>query len=104
MAVAVALPQRDVARLCFAVSGLGLSNLAPVLFSAGARVTPERPEEGVTGAATGGYAGVLLGPVVIGTLSHAVGLRPAFLLLVAAAAVLAAAAPPLVRSAPPAAG
>lgn len=97
MLVAVALPQRDIARLCFAVAGLGLSNLVPVLFSAGARVTPERPQEGVAGAAMGGYAGFLFGPVIIGAMAHVVGLRLALLLLAVAAAVLAASAPCLVR-------
>ena len=97
MLVAIALPQRDIARVCFAVAGLGLSNLIPVLFSAGARVKPERPEEGVAGAAMGGYAGFLFGPVIIGSMAQVIGLRLALLLLAVAAAILAALAPRLVR-------
>lgn len=97
--LAVAVPHPAVALVCFAVCGLGLSNLVPVLFSAGARATQDRPEEGVAGAAMGGYAGFLFGPVIIGAAASALGLHIAFLLLAAASAILAVSASRLVRSA-----
>ena len=97
VAVAVAIPLPNVARLCFAASGIGLSNLVPVLFSAGAGMTPDRPGDGVTGAAMGGYAGFMLGPLIIGLGAGAFGLRAALLVLVAAAAILASVAPKMVQ-------
>lgn len=97
--VAVAAPLPDVARLCFALSGIGLSNLVPVLFSASSQVAPERPQDGVAGAAMGGYAGFLLGPLIIGLGAQAVGLRLALLLLMAATAILATTGPRLLRRA-----
>ena len=100
VAGAVAAPSPRLARICFAAAGIGLSNLVPVLFSAGAGLTPERPQDGVAGAATGGYAGFLIGPAIIGFAADGIGLRRAFAIVAVAAAILGAAAPRLARRPP----
>jgi hypothetical protein len=65
----------------FGLVGLFAANMAPVLFSAAARSGPAA-STGVAAVATLGYAGMLLGPPVIGGLADLVGLRSALLLLV----------------------
>jgi MFS family permease len=70
----------------FALVGLGLANIVPVVFSAaGRRAGPP----GVALAATMGYGGLMGAPPVIGFLADALGLRPALgLLILAMAAVM----------------
>jgi hypothetical protein len=59
-----------------------------VLFSVAGR-TGSSAAVGVASAATSGYAGLLVGPIVIGAVASAVGLRSAIVML-AAFALLAA--------------
>ena len=87
-ALAVAWPGAGAAG--FALVGLGVANTAPVLFSAAGRAGPAA-STGVAAAATLGYAGLLLGPPLMGALSDLVGLRGAMALLIISASVLAAA-------------
>ncbi len=76
----------------FALVGLGLSNIIPILFSTAARARPEAPGIGVSHAATVGYTGFLLGPPAIGALADHIGLRLALAgLPVAVLAIVAAA-------------
>ncbi len=72
----------------FALVGLGVANMAPLLFSAAGRAGPAA-STGVAAVATLGYAGLLLGPPVIGVAADVLGLRGALGLLVVAAGVLA---------------
>lgn len=74
----------------FALVGLGTANMAPLLFSAASRAGPAA-STGVAAVATLGYAGLLLGPPVVGVAADVLGLRGALGLLVVAAGVLAAA-------------
>jgi len=74
----------------FALVGLGVANMAPLLFSAAGRAGPAA-STGVAAAATLGYAGLLLGPPMVGAVSDVVGLRGALGLLVLSAVVLAVA-------------
>ena len=74
----------------FALLGLGLAPIVPIVFSAAGRTGL-----GATGVILGrvvtmGYVGGVVGPVVIGVLADAVGLRTALLLPVALAAATAA--------------
>jgi hypothetical protein len=69
----------------FGLVGLGAANMAPILFSAAGRTGPA----GVAAIATLGYAGMLLGPPVIGVLADQVGLRLALGFLVAAVLAIA---------------
>ena len=86
--LAVAVPVPAVAAFGFGLVGLGLGNVAPVAFSAGARIGAT-PAAGVAPVATVGYAGFLLGPPVIGLLSGLAGLRGALACLIVATVVVA---------------
>jgi hypothetical protein len=72
----------------FGLVGAGLANVVPVLFSVAGR-TGSSAAIGVASAATSGYAGLLVGPVIIGAVASAVGLRSAIVML-AGVALLAA--------------
>ncbi len=72
--LAVLVPVPLAAAFGFALVGLGLGNVAPVAFSAAARLGAT-PASGVSSVATVGYAGFLLGPPIIGFLSGATDLR-----------------------------
>lgn len=84
--LAIALPVAG--PIGFGLVGLGTSNMAPVLFSAAARAG-SAASTGVAAVATLGYAGMLLGPPVIGVLADFVGLRVALGVLIAAMATVA---------------
>lgn len=82
----------------FALLGLGLANLIPVLFLAAARVEGVPAAESIARVAGLSYAGMLFGPVAIGFTAEATSLRLALLLIAACALVVALFAPQLVRS------
>lgn len=88
--VAVFAGSVHVAIAGFALAGLGISNLVPLMFTAAGRANPASPGKGVAAAATCGYCGFLAGPPAIGFLSEHVGLSPAFVLLALACAAVAA--------------
>ncbi len=73
--MALALLWPSTAIVGFALAGLGAANLIPVLFSASAHIPDTAPAEGIAGVARLAYIGLLLGPVMIGALAHATGLR-----------------------------
>lgn len=75
------------ASLGFAVSGLGLSNVVPVMYGVAGHALAGR---GIARVATLGYAGFLLGPPVIGFAADHWGLRAALLLALIGAALVAA--------------
>jgi predicted MFS family arabinose efflux permease len=79
--IVLSAPVALIALVGFLGIGFGASNVVPVLFrGAGAqRVMPVGLA--VSAITTIGYAGVLLGPAVIGIVAKAVGLRGAFVLL-----------------------
>ena len=93
-ALAIAMPA--LGPLGFGLVGLGTSNMAPVLFSASARAG-SAASTGVAAAATLGYAGMLLGPPLIGILADFTGLRAALGVLVAAMAAVALGARRVIR-------
>ncbi len=74
----------------FALVGLGVANMAPLMFSAAGRAG-NAASTGVAAVATLGYAGLLLGPPLIGVAADLIGLRAALGLLILAAGVLASA-------------
>lgn len=83
---AAASPNATAAAAGFALVGLGVANVIPVLFSAAGR----DGSAGVAMAATAGYGALMGVPPLVGLVSHALGLRTALLLLavVAGATVL----------------
>ena len=70
----------------FALVGLGLANVVPVVFSAAGR----RGAAGVAMVSTAGYGAVMLSPPLIGFVSEAVSLRAGLGLVVVAALGMAA--------------
>jgi predicted MFS family arabinose efflux permease len=84
--LAIAVPQAGPAG--FFLVGLAAANMAPILFSAAGRAGPAA-STGVAAVATLGYAGMLLGPPVIGVLADHLGLRLALGVLVAAVLAIA---------------
>ena len=90
-ALALGAAQPHLGAAGFALIGLGLSNVVPVLFSAAARARGTSPSLGVAMAATIGYFGMLAGPPMIGFAAEALGLRLALTIPLAAAAAIAAA-------------
>lgn len=79
--IVLSAPAASMALIGFLTIGFGASNVVPVLFRrAGAqRVMPVALA--VSAITTIGYAGVLLGPAIVGVVAKAVGLRGAFVLL-----------------------
>jgi hypothetical protein len=72
--------------------GAGLSCTFPLLVSTAGGVNPDRPASGIAKVAGAGYAGMLAGPPLIGSLAAAAGLRWALVLPLALALAIAAGA------------
>ena len=80
LAISAAWPGLAGGVIGFGLVGAGLANVVPVLFSVAGRVGSS-PAVGVASAATAGYAGLLIGPVVIGAVASGIGLRPTIVML-----------------------
>ena len=86
-----ALAPNDVMALAgFAISGLGVANTVPILFSAAGNQSGIAPGAGIATVTMLGYCGILVAPSSIGFIAEAVGFRVtyaalALLLLVVAA-------------------
>jgi hypothetical protein len=89
LALVLGFPSAFTACVGFALVGLGLANIVPVIFSAAGRSTAT-PAVGVSMAATAGYAGFLVGPPLIGFGAGLLGLRLALCVLVVAALIVCA--------------
>ncbi|MFD2265612.1 MFS transporter [Lacibacterium aquatile] len=93
--IAVATPWVWASMVGFFLVGLGCANVVPVLFSAAGRLPGVSPGVAIPIVASLGYAGILLGPPVLGfvanvtSLSFALGCIAAALLIVAASARIA---------------
>lgn len=72
----------------FALAGLGIANLVPVLFSASGRVPGVAPAAGIAMAVTMAYGGGLFGPPTIGFVADMFGMRGAFGMLAVAALLI----------------
>jgi MFS family permease len=75
LALAMLVPQPLPAAIGFALVGIGLANVVPVLFSTAGQIPGIPPSMGVAMVATLGYAGLLLGPPLIGFGGDLVSLR-----------------------------
>ncbi|KER02378.1 MFS transporter [Photorhabdus temperata] len=64
--------------LSFLMVGAGLSNIAPMLFTASGQQKIMPDSLAVAAVSTMGYSGILLGPAIIGGLAHVVTLHSAF--------------------------
>lgn len=65
----------------FALVGLGLSNVTPILFGAGGKVEGIDAGKGIAAVTTSGYTGFLVGPPLIGFIADFTSLSVSFLLL-----------------------
>jgi predicted MFS family arabinose efflux permease len=90
LALALSVRRPSVALIGFALVGLGISNVIPILFSAAGRVRGVHPGTALAAVATTGYLGFLAGPPAIGLVAEAAGLTVG-LGIVAVACVLIAA-------------
>jgi MFS family permease len=86
--VALVAPYPLASAAGFGLVGIGLSNVVPIVFSAAARLGSS-PAAGVAIAASAGYSGLLLGPVLIGALATIFGLKLSLWLLVACGGAIA---------------
>ncbi|KAA1007735.1 MFS transporter [Paraburkholderia panacisoli] len=98
LALVLSMPTVLTACVGFAMVGVGLANIVPVIFSAAGRSTVT-PAIGVSMAATAGYAGFLVGPPLIGLGAGLLGLRVALCVLVMAALIVCVLGGKAVRSA-----
>ena len=75
--------------LGFAGMGIGLANVAPIVFSAAGRLPDLAPGIGIAAVSTAGYCGFLAGPPLIGLVAEASGLPFALGLVAAAVGLMA---------------
>ena len=80
---------RAVAVAAFTFAGIGIGNIAPVLFAGGGRLEPDAPGRGIAAVTTLGYAGFLAGPPLIGFTAQVTSLGEAFWLIVIACLIIA---------------
>lgn len=92
MALTLTSGEPLVALLGFALIGLGLANVVPVLFSAAARVPGVAPADGIAAVAALGYLGMMVGPPLIGMVAEWQTLSAGMALVMVFAAVLSLAA------------
>lgn len=71
-------PNGTVAILGFALAGIGVSNLVPIVFSAAGNLPGLRPGVGLSVVTTMGYSGILLAPSAIGFIAEYSGLAVIF--------------------------
>lgn len=92
MALALLSPLPGLAIAVLVLTGIGIGNIAPVLFAGGGRLEPQSPGRGIAAVTTLGYAGFLAGPPAIGMAAEAVGLGGALWLVAGAGVAIALAA------------
>jgi MFS family permease len=72
----------------FAIAGIGIATVAPLVFGAAARRSTSGAGQGIAAMAAMGYSGFLVGPAFIGFVAQTTSLRLALGLLAAMAAVI----------------
>jgi len=79
----------SLAILAFSLAGIGIGNIAPVMFAGGGRLEPTAPGRGIAAVTTLGYTGFLSGPPLIGFVAQVTSLNAALFLTVLAALIIA---------------
>jgi predicted MFS family arabinose efflux permease len=92
MALALLAPFAWAGLVGFALVGLGLANVVPVLFSAAAQVPGVTPAHGIAAVSSLGYLGMMAGPPLIGVIAEHSSLTIGLATVVVFAVVLAGAA------------
>lgn len=80
-ALPLLIPSQAAALIGFLLVGLGASNTVPVLFTAAGRQTEMPPSLAVAAVTTLGYAGILVGPALIGFIAQGSSIGFAFALI-----------------------
>ncbi|KQY86167.1 MFS transporter [Pelomonas sp. Root1444] len=99
MALALAVPSPLVALAGFALVGLGLSNVVPMLFSAASQVPGVSPAHGIAAVSGVGYLGMMAGPPLIGLVAEHSSLTAGLLVVVVFAMFMAVSAKRALRGA-----
>lgn len=86
---ALVVPSVPLALAAFAIGGIGIGNVAPVLFAGGGRLEPDAPGRGIAAVTSMGYSGFLAGPPLIGLVAEVTSLQWALGLTVCAALIIA---------------
>lgn len=87
--LALLAPSPVLAIVAFVFAGIGIGNVAPVLFAGGGRLEPTAPGRGIAAVTTLGYTGFLCGPPLIGFAAQVTDLTTALFLTVLAALIIA---------------
>lgn len=87
--IAIMSPSPTAAMIAFAFAGVGIGNVAPVLFAGGGRLEPDAPGRGIAAVTTMGYSGFLAGPPLIGFAAELSTLQIGLGLTVLAALIIA---------------
>jgi len=87
--LALLAPTPTISIIAFFLAGIGIGNVAPVLFAGGGRLEPTAPGRGIAAVTTLGYTGFLSGPPLIGFVAQVTSLTTALFLTVLAALIIA---------------
>jgi fucose permease len=99
MALALAVPSPAVALVGFALVGLGLSNVVPVIFSAASQVPGVSSAHGIAAVSGVGYLGMMAGPPLIGLIAEHSSLTAGLVVVVVFAVFMALSAKRAMRGA-----
>lgn len=88
-AAALLVPHPGLSLAAFAFAGIGIGNVAPILFAGGGRLEPDAPGRGIAAVTSLGYSGFLAGPPLIGVVADFTSLQQAMFITVAAALIIA---------------
>lgn len=73
----------------FALAGIGFANVVPILFAGASRLPGVAPARGIAAVSSLGYAGLVIGPPLVGTIAQASSLTWGMGVIAAGAALLA---------------
>ncbi|MGJ8513802.1 Inner membrane protein YbjJ [Carnimonas sp. R-84981] len=98
LAIAVIFATPITSLVGFVLAGLGMASLFPCLIGLAGKTPDMEPSQAISSVAMMGYVSMMGGPPMLGFLSHAVGLRLAFVALLLSSIVIVALASPAARS------
>jgi MFS family permease len=93
MSLAALAPSAPLATLGFALTGIGLANIVPILFSAAGRHGGANPGAAIAAVSFIGYGGMLMAPSLIGVTVEHIGFPAIFLTLAGLLLAIATLAP-----------
>jgi MFS family permease len=100
VALATLAPSWQLALVGYALVGMGGANIAPIMYSLVGKQTTMPEAQAVPALTTLGYAGILVGPAMIGFVAYVTGLTAAFLIVAGLLLLVALIGPTLGRSLP----